>query len=118
MRGRNRRAVWLVVLVAAAGCAEEEDAIVLDSGIVRVTNQTPDEWSNVEVWVNQHYRAVTPRLEPGGRFAARLDAFVAGFGQRFQRGRQSVYLIEVKARRGNRQPVRLVWREGKYEGGT
>jgi hypothetical protein len=115
MRARIVRACWLVILLAAAACGRKEDAVSLEGGVIRVINQSSDAWTNIEVLVNHHYRAVSARLEPGGRLAAPVDNFVAGFGQRFQRGRQSVFLIEVKAKRADGQPVRLIWRNGKYD---
>lgn len=116
MRARIPCAACFAVLVAATACGEKEDAITFDSGTIRVVNQTSDPWTDVEVVVNHHYRAVSARLEPGGRLVAPVDNLVAGFGQRFQRGRQSVFLIELRAKRAGGQPVRLFWRNGKYEG--
>lgn len=105
-----------VLLFFAAACGKKPDAITFDTGTVRVVNQTPHPWTDIVVIVNHHYRAASSHLEPGGRLVAPVDSMVAGFGQRFQRGRQSVFLIEVRAKRSDGQPVRLVWRNGKYVG--
>ena len=50
---------------------------------------------------------------PGERFGVPLNAFVAGFGQRFSPGRQVVQGIEVTASTGTGRTVRLVWGEGR-----
>ncbi len=116
MRRRLLRAGWVVVIVAASASAPKEDAIAFDSGIIRVINQTSEPWTDIRVIVNHHYHARSADLEPGGRLMAPVANFVAGFGQRFNRGRQSVFLIEVKAQRRDGQPIRLLWRNGKYVG--
>jgi len=79
---------------------------------VRVENQTGKEWTDVEIWVNDHYRVTRPRIEAGERFQAPLDAFVAGFGQRHDTARQAVRGVEVTAKSSDGD-VRLVWGEGR-----
>lgn len=85
------------------------DPIVVEGHAVRVTNQGGDAWRDVEVWLNDHYRVTARTLEPGGVFVAPLDTFVAGFGQRFDRGRQVVRKIEVRARGAQGEEVFLRW---------
>ena len=79
---------------------------------MRVENQTNHEWTDVEIWVNDHYRVTRPRIDAGERFQAPLEAFVAGFGQRFDTARQSVRGVEVTAKSSDGD-VRLVWGEGR-----
>ena len=62
-----------------------------------VTNTSHDVWLNVEIWLNDHYRVTKSRMPPGERLGIPLDAFVAGFGQRFNAARQVVQGIEVTA---------------------
>lgn len=78
-----------------------------------VENQTGERWTDIEVWMNDHYRVTARGLEPGGRLVVPLDAFVAGFGQRFDRRRQAVFGIEVTARAASGRDVRLVWGKGR-----
>ncbi len=117
MPGRaDRRAVLVCVLLAGAlvtGCAERRPAIVMQATTVSVENQTGERWTDVEVWMNDHYRVTARALEPGGRLVVPLDAFVAGFGQRFDRRRQAVFGIEVTARAASGRDVRLVWGKGR-----
>jgi hypothetical protein len=44
---------------------------------------------------------------------ATYDAFLAGFGQRFDRRRQSPFDVEVTARTGSGSELRFVWGKGR-----
>ena len=72
-----------------------------------------DEWQNVEVWLNDHYRVTKSRMPPGERFSIPLSAFVAGFGQRFDAARQPIRGVEVTASAAGGRPVKLVWGTGR-----
>lgn len=105
-------AVWLAG--AAGACTPEPpEAIHIDGRVMTVTNTSHDVWLNVEVWLNDHYRVTKPRMPPGERLGIPLDAFVAGFGQRFNAARQVVQGIEVTATTAGGRPVRLVWGRGR-----
>ncbi len=78
-----------------------------------VENASDEAWHDVEVWLNDHYRVTSARLEARGRLVAPLDTFVAGFGQRFDVRRQPLRGIEVTARTADGRPVRLVWGAGR-----
>jgi len=106
--------VWLaIVVVGPTACRAPIEPIVVHSGRVVVTNTSADAWSDVEVWVNDHYRAMAPTLAPGGVLDAPLSNFVAGFGQRFDVSRQRVTGVEVTARTAGGTETRLVWGEGR-----
>ena len=49
--------------------------------------------------VNDHFSGGVDVLQPGGRLNAPLSQFQTGFGQKFDRGRQSVFKVEVTANR-------------------
>jgi hypothetical protein len=105
-----------VVLVVVSACTSEPPAPITFTGSqVTVENQTPDQWRDVEIWVNDHYRVTRASMPPGERFAVPLDAFVAGFGQRFNPKRQVVQGVEVTARTGSGAPVRIVWGRGRRQ---
>ena len=71
------------------------------------------DWSNVEIWVNDHYRVTASSLAAGGRLQVPLDAFVAGFGQRFDARKQRIFGIEVTATDSGGKPVKLVTGSGR-----
>ncbi|MCU0248644.1 MAG: hypothetical protein MUE61_00405 [Vicinamibacterales bacterium] len=121
MRGAWRRggaAVGCVVALAAglAGPACRRippEPITFTDRAVVVENLTTDEWQNVEVWLNDHYRVTKSRMPPGERFSIPFSAFVAGFGQRFDAARQPIRGIEVAAAAPGGRAVKLVWGTGR-----
>jgi hypothetical protein len=102
-------AVLMAALVVLGGCAAPRDAIVLEEGLVSIENQTDHEWRSVRVTINDHFSGGAPALAPGGRLTAQLSQFQTGFGQKFDRARQSVYKIEVTATSADGKPVTLRW---------
>jgi len=99
------------IAVAALSCSREEPppAIRVREVDLIVQNQTQAAWSNIEVWVNDHYRGVAPSLQPGQQLFIPLDLLQAAFGQRFDRVRQPVFGVLVTARASDGTPVRLTW---------
>lgn len=113
-----RLAIRLLVTVAASlgasGCgAPPPEPIAFEAQGIVVTNLTADEWQNVEVWLNEHYRVTKPRMLPGERFSIPFSAFVAGFGQRFEVARQPIRGVEVSAAAPGGRAVKLVWGSGR-----
>jgi hypothetical protein len=113
---RAGRAALLAALVAAGaafGCQEQPEPIRLQGNQLTVQNQTGEEWQDVEVWLNDHYRVTRSSLAAGQRLDVPLDAFVAGFGQRFNFRLQVPTGIEVTARGERGREVKLVWGKGR-----
>jgi hypothetical protein len=96
-------------VVAVSACSVPKDPIVVEEGMVIVENLTPREWRNVKITVNDHFGGGTPVLLPGGRLNAPLSQFQTGLGQKFDRGRQSVFKVEVTASEPDGTPVKLTW---------
>jgi hypothetical protein len=99
----------IFTVVVAGGCSAPRDSITVDEGMITVENQTDQEWRNVRITVNHHFSGGTAALAPGGRLNAPLSQFQTGFGQKFDRGRQSVFKVEVNARAADGKPVTLTW---------
>jgi hypothetical protein len=92
-----------------AGCHREKPVpIAVEDRLVKVHNLTSDRWTDVRIWLNDHYVAGTPVLEPDGRLTVQQRDFVAGLGQKFDPSRQSPYgvLVTAKSPSGD---VRLIW---------
>jgi hypothetical protein len=101
-------------VVALSSCrTPPPEPITFQGRAIVVENMTADEWQNVEVWLNDHYRVTKSRMPPGERFSIPLSAFVAGFGQRFDAARQPIRGVEVTAVVPRGRPVRLVWGTGR-----
>jgi hypothetical protein len=100
----------LVLLAATMSCSKDlPPPIQVRETDLIVENQTAALWSDVEVWVNDHFRGVAPKLLAGQRLVVPLDGLVAAFGQRFDRHRQSVFGVLVTARSSDGQTVRMTW---------
>jgi hypothetical protein len=111
-------AVGSLLTVAAGlgvpGCrAPTPEPITFQGRAVVVENVTADEWQNVEVWLNDHYRVTKSRMPPGERFNIPLSAFVAGFGQRYDAARQTIRGVEVTATAPGGRAVKFVWGTGR-----
>ncbi|HSL23583.1 MAG TPA: hypothetical protein VK886_18780 [Vicinamibacterales bacterium] len=102
-------ALLLAALSVVAGCRREvRPPIVVEDRVVRVHNQTPQRWSNVRVWLNDHYVAETPEIGPNGRFTVLQRDFIAAMGQKFDPSRQRPYGVLVTASSAEGD-VKLVW---------
>jgi hypothetical protein len=105
---RGLCAVALAVAFAN-GCSRPPQAkpLELDGNLLAVNNRTSSDWSRVEIWINQHYRVTVPTIAAGTRFTVGLDAFVAGFGQRFDVKRQKLTDLRLAARQPDGTPVEI-----------
>jgi hypothetical protein len=99
----------LASLSLCAACDAPRDSIVVDEGMVMVENLTSREWRSVRITVNDHFSGGVASLLPGGRLTAPLSDFQTGLGQKFDRGRQSVFKVEVTATEPDGTPVKLTW---------
>ncbi len=105
-----RRAVLgllLGTIVAACSSGPPPEPIQLDRGILTIDNHTAQEWSNVEIWINQYFRITTSSIPAGGRFQAPLGSAVSGFGQRFDYNHMQVKDVRLTAKRPDGSPVEV-----------
>jgi hypothetical protein len=109
LRAAFRRASTVAAIVGACACSVPQDPIVVNEGQVIVVNLTPVEWRNVRITVNDHFSGGVASLAAGGRLNAPLAQFQTGLGQKFDRGRQSVFKVEVAATDADGKPVTLKW---------
>jgi hypothetical protein len=107
------RCGWSVLLLAvttlaAAGCTKlPADPLALERNLLTVSNQSANDWSNVEVWLNTYYRVTTSSVRAGSRFQAPLDTFVAGYGQRFDFRRTQIKDLRLTATLPDGTPIEL-----------
>ena len=107
--GQAAGAILVGLLLMITACSAPKEPIIVDEGMVTVENLTPREWRNVKVTVNDYFNGGTPVLLPGGRLTAPLSQFQTGLGQKFDRGRQSVFKVEVTATEPDGTKVSLKW---------
>jgi hypothetical protein len=113
IKGTLRALAALAALGVLAGCSEDREPIVVAQNTVTVENQSSSEWTGVEIWVNDHYRVIAPSVAARQRLVVPLSTFVAGYGQRFDRARASVFGVEVTAKTSDGEAVRLIWGKGR-----
>jgi hypothetical protein len=102
------------VLAGVLACNKEEpNPVRVGTDRVTVINLTGTGWRNVDVWLNDHYRAQARDLAPGQRLEIPLDVFVAAFGQKFDPKKQIPSGIEVDAVAADGKSVTIVWGKGR-----
>ena len=101
--------IVLAIALGAAACTKVIEPITVDEGEITVLNLTEAEWRDVKIVVNHHFAGGVPRLEAGGRVNAPLSRFQTALGQKFDRGRQSVFKVEVTAKEPSGKLVTLTW---------
>jgi hypothetical protein len=99
----------LLLVILAVACSEPKQPIVVEDGAVTVENLTGSDWKDVRIIVNDHFNGGAPRLVAGQRLNAPLSQFQTGLGYRYDRGRMSVYKVEVIATSATGEPVKVSW---------
>jgi len=101
--------IGVATIALGAACAPPPpDPIVLEANRITVSNRTSTPWLGVEIWVNRQYRMTQPAIAPGERFQSPLDAFVEGFGHRFDYRRQQITDVRLTAKLPNNKPIEIV----------
>jgi hypothetical protein len=100
------RAPRVLVAIAAAAalsaCSKPApEALTLNGSTLTIDNHSKEEWTNVEVRLNTHFRITTQSIPARGRFFSPLNYFVAGFGaggaQRFDYNRMQIRDLRLTA---------------------
>jgi len=102
-------AAALVALIAIAACARKPpvEPLKLDGNLLTIDNRSSSEWKDVEVRLNKNHTIRVASIPAGGRMQVPLDAFVAGFGQRFNYKRTQVTDLRLKATLPDGSPIEL-----------
>ena len=102
----RRMSVLLLVLAALAACSPPPPPISVGEGMVTVVNQTGQDWKDVLITVNDHFRGFVPVLKAEGRANAPLSQFTTGYGQRWVAG-TPVRTVDVTAKSADGSDVKL-----------
>src|SRR5688572_7468921 len=101
-------AAAVAALAGTWACAERtRPALNLDGNRLTIYNDTDEEWQDVEVFLNHHFRIQPKNIEPSGIVQAPLDIFVAGYGQRFNFKTMQITDLRLKAKRPNGEPIEV-----------
>lgn len=105
------RTVFVALVVLSGACAKPRDPIVIRDGLLVLENQSPREWRDVRVTINDHFSGGVRVLRPGGLMTAPLRDFQTGLGRKFDRGTMSVRKVRVSATDSRGEAVALAWGE-------
>jgi hypothetical protein len=100
-------AAFLVLASAACGSRAPAEPLRLDHGQLTVDNRSDQEWTNVEIWLNQYFRVTTASIPPKGRFQANVNSFVSGWGQRFDFNHMQIRDLRLKATLPDGKPLEI-----------
>ena len=110
--GRRPTVLLIAIVTVVCACRSSDPPIRVTRDALVVENHTREEWRDVTVTVNGYYRGTSKTLLPGGRLDANLGNFVTGLGQRFDKRRERVTRVEVRATDASGRPVTLDWTPG------
>lgn len=100
-------AVALASIVAACSARPPIEPLKLDGNMLTVSNLSQDDWAGVEIRLNKNHSVRMASIPAGGRLQVPLDAFVAGFGQRFNYHRTPITDLRLTATLPDGKPLAL-----------
>ena len=101
-------AAMTLAAIGAARCSSPpREPLRLEGNLLTVENQSPQDWNDVEIYLNTYFRITASKIPAGSRFQAPLDVFVAGFGQRFDLRRMPIHSLRLTAKLPDDQPMEL-----------
>lgn len=93
----------------AAACVAAEPPIAIEGQVIHVRNLTGSDWTDVRIWVNEHYVGTAQAIPAGGFVREPASRFVASQGQPFDIVRTPVTSVVVLATDEQGERVRIVW---------
>jgi hypothetical protein len=96
--------------LVSAGCRDKPPVapLKLEGNMLTVDNRSADDWTKIDIWLNRNHRVMVPKIAAGSRLQVPLDAFVAGFGQRFDYHRTQVTDVRLTATLSDGKPLELI----------
>jgi hypothetical protein len=104
-----RVALALCFVAGMAACREAPpiEPLQLDGNMLTVNNLSSRDWSDVTIRLNRNHTVTPGPIPAGGRLQVPLDAFVAGFGQRFDYRRTQITDLRLTAKLPDGTPLEL-----------
>ena len=101
--------VVFALLALTIGCRDKPpiEPLKLDGGMLTVDNRSSNDWSAVEIWLNRNHSVRIASIPAGARQQVPLDAFVAGFGQRFNYKRTQITDLRLKGKLPDGSPFEI-----------
>ncbi len=98
----------VLALITLSACSDPPPPIAVGEGMITVLNQTDQDWKEVLVTVNDHFRGFVPVLKANGRANAPLNQFSTGHGQRWVGG-TPVRTVDVTAKSADGTEVKMTY---------
>jgi hypothetical protein len=96
----------LLATAASFSCSRTiVQPLQLDAGRLTVTNTTPQDWTQVEIWVNRQYRLTVPSIPAGQKLQTPLSIFIEAYGRRFDFSKQQIKDLRLSAKNARGEPV-------------
>ena len=83
------------------------EPLILDGNLLTVNNRSSKDWANVDVSLNQYFHVTAASIPAGGRAQVPLDAFVGGFGRRFDYHHIQITDLRLTAKLPDGSPLEL-----------
>ena len=103
-------AALVLTAFAIVACSRKPpiEPLKLDGNMLTIDNRSGNDWTGVEIWLNRNHSVRMASIPTGSRVQVPLDAFVAGFGQRFNYRRTQITDLRLKAKLPDGKPVEVV----------
>jgi len=98
----------MAVIVTAACAKPRGEPLRLEGEILAAQNQTNEDWTDVEIWINRQFRVTAPKLLAGQVFRAPMKNFVTGYGQQFRFSQIQITDVRMKAKTPGGKPIEIV----------
>lgn len=90
------------------GCSAPKPDIEVGGGAVLVRNQTPDDWLDVRIWLNDYYAGTAAEITAGAFVREPVARFIAGQGQGLSASTAITSVVVLGHTRAG-APVRVAW---------
>jgi len=110
--GRLPGLILLLTLALTAACSQTPEPIQVEGTTITILNQTSEDWKDLVITVNDHFRGGVPLLKAEGRMNASARDMTTGLGQRWPAG-TGIRKVELRATAASGEPVILEWEGGR-----
>ena len=91
-----------LLVVAPIGCrSTKPEPLELEGAQLQISNDTADNWTGVEVWLNRYFRATISSIPAHSRYKVPLNAFVSGYAQRFDFSHMQISALRLTAKKAD-----------------
>ena len=98
----------MVLVLDGISCRDTRPApLELQGAQLQISNDTVDNWTGVEVWLNRYFRATVSSIPAHSRYMVPLNAFVSGYAQRFDFNHMQITALSLTGKKPDGSPVEI-----------